>query len=100
MLRQNEVENGVVGVMYKGVFLSYRRGKYTQRNKQILIKIEGINNHREAASFIGRKVIWKSPKGNPLIGKIISVHGRKGVLRASFKKGLPGQAIGAELTIR
>jgi large subunit ribosomal protein L35Ae len=100
MLKQTEVENRGVGVMYKGIFMSYRRGKFTQRNKQILLKIEGINNRKEAAGFIGRKVIWKSPKGNPLIGKIVGVHGRNGVLRVSFKKGLPGQAIGAELTIR
>ena len=85
--------------MYKGVFLSYRLGGHAQRNKQILIRIEGITNRYEAASFIGMKAIWTSLKGNSLIGKIVGVHGRKGVLKASFKKGLPGQAIGTELSI-
>ena len=86
--------------MHTGVFMSYRRGKRTQRNKQILVKIEGITNCEEAARFIGKQVIWKNPNGQPLIGKIISAHGRKGIVKARFKKGLPGQAIGAQLHIR
>jgi large subunit ribosomal protein L35Ae len=83
----------------KGVFVSYRRGKRKQRNNQILIRIEGINNRKEAARFIGREVVWKNPKGTSLRGKVVGVHGRGGTLKASFKKSLPGQAIGSELTI-
>jgi large subunit ribosomal protein L35Ae len=86
--------------MYKGVFRSYRRGKRTQRNKQVLITIEGIDDRNEAASFIGRKVVWSGPKGTSLIGNITGVHGRRGVLRARFMKGLPGQALGTEVAIR
>jgi large subunit ribosomal protein L35Ae len=86
--------------MGKGVFVSYRRGKHTQRNKQILIRIEGINDRDKAARFIGRTVTWKSPRGHPLMGSIVGVHGRRGVVKARFKKGIPGHAIGAELTIR
>jgi large subunit ribosomal protein L35Ae len=86
--------------MDKGIFMSYRRGKRTQRNKQILIKIDGIDDRNAAASFIGRKVIWSGPKGTSLIGNITGVHGRRGVLRARFMKGLPGQALGSEVAIR
>lgn len=87
--------------MEKGIFVSYRRGKHSsQRNKQILVKIKGIDDRNEAASFIGRKVLWRSPKGAFLIGTIVGVHGRGGVVRARFTKGLPGQALGAELLIR
>ena len=85
--------------MDKGVFVSYRRGQRTQHNTQILIAIEGVNDRKGAASFIGRRVIWTSPQGTPLRGKIVGVHGNSGVVKSSFKKGLPGHAIGAELSI-
>jgi large subunit ribosomal protein L35Ae len=86
--------------MEKGVFMIYRRGKHTQRNKQVLIKMKGIDDRKAAARFIGQQVTWTSPTGNPLMGRIVGVHGRRGVVRARFKKGLPGQALGSELTIR
>ena len=93
------VEKKVEESLPKGIFVSYRRGQRTQRNNQILVKILGIKNSNEAARFIGKKVIWKNPRGTALGGTIVGVHGRKGVLRASFKKGLPGQAVGSELDI-
>jgi len=86
--------------MEKGVFVSYRRGKHTLRNKQVLIKMKGIDDRKEVARFIGWQVTWTSPTGNLLRGRIVGVHGRRGVVRARFKKGLPGQALGSELTIR
>ncbi len=86
--------------MEKGKFVSYRRGKHTLRNKQVLIKMNGIDDRKEAARFIGRQVTWTSPMGNLLMGCIVGVHGRRGVVRARFKNGLPGHALGSELTIR
>ncbi len=86
--------------MERGVSVSYRRGKHTQRNHQILIRIEGIDDRKEAAHFIGRKVTWNSPTGSILMGRIVGVHGRRGVVKARFKKGLPGHAIGVAVTIR
>lgn len=86
--------------MEKAVFVSYQRGKHAQRNKQILIRIEGIKDRNEAARFIGRKVTWDSPTDRPQMGTIMGVHGRRGVVKARFKNGLPGHALGSELTIR
>ena len=86
--------------MEKAVFTGYRGGLHTQRNKHVLLTIEHIDTRDKAAQYIGRNVIWRSPKGNTLIGRITGVHGRKGVVRARFKKGLPGQAVGVELDIR
>jgi large subunit ribosomal protein L35Ae len=84
----------------KAVFTGYRGGLRTQRNKQILVKIDRIDTRDKATKYIGRKVVWRNQKGNTLIGKITGVHGRNGVLKARFKKGLPGQAMGAELEVR
>ena len=86
--------------MSKGVFVNYRGGRRTQNNHQILIRIEEITNRKEAARFIGKQVVWKNPKGTSLVGKVVGVHGRRGVLKARFTKSLPGQAVGAELIIR
>jgi large subunit ribosomal protein L35Ae len=65
-----------------------------------LIKIEGISDRKEAASFIGGKAVWNNPRGKTLSGTIVGVLGKNGVVKASFKKGLPGHAVGAELNIR
>lgn len=86
--------------MIKATFLGYGGGRRTRRNKQALIKIDGIENDGDAASFIGRKVVWKSESGGRLVGKIVGIHGKRGVLRAWFRKGLPGQAIGSKLDVR
>ena len=85
--------------MVKCIVVNFRSDKRTQFNKQILIKIDGVNDRKQAASFIGKKVIWNNPQGRSIVGKILGVHGKAGVLKASFRKGLPGQAIGANLNI-
>ena len=71
-----------------------------QRNKQILVKIDQIDDKKKAAAYIGKKATWKSPSGNTLTGNILRVHGGNGLLKANFRKGLPGQAIGKELDIK
>jgi len=86
-------------LLEKALFVNYGGGRRTQRNNQILVRIDQVNDENKAAKYIGRKVTWKSPSGNTLTGKIIRVHGGNGLLKAIFKKGLPGQAVGKELNI-
>jgi ribosomal protein L35AE/L33A len=38
-------------------------------------------------------VVLKYGKNN-FIGKIMGFHGKKGVVKAKFRKGVPGQALG------
>ncbi len=83
----------------KATFIGYRGGQRTQKNKCALIRVEGIDDRDAAAAYIGRRVVWVSPSGRRLIGKVVGVHGRKGVLRVRFRKGLPGDSIGAELDL-
>jgi|TARA_B100001971_G_scaffold59222_1_gene54264 large subunit ribosomal protein L35Ae len=48
--------------------------------------------------MVGLRVGW--PLSEPKIyGKIVGTHGKKGVLRVKFKKGLPGQALGTHVKI-
>lgn len=78
----------------EGVVLGYRRGTNTQYPSEVLVKFYGVESRSDASRLIGRKVIYKDVYGNVFHGKVIGVHGRKGVVRAAFKPNLPGQAIG------
>jgi large subunit ribosomal protein L35Ae len=80
-----------MGVDKEGLILNYRLGRKKQYSKECLIEVLDATPS-EAMQLIGCKVGW--PAGEPKIfGKIISPHGRKGVLRVRFKKGVPGQAL-------
>lgn len=83
----------------KGKVISFRRGKHTYKPRHFIIQVEGITDKEKAKSFLGKKVIWKSPSGKEIRGIITSTHGSKGLLRAVFEKGLPGQAINQEVEI-
>lgn len=83
----------------KGKVISFRRGKKTYKPRHFIIEVEGIKSKEEGKSLIGRKVIWKSKTGKKICGTITATHGNKGLLRAVFEKGLPGQAINTEVTI-
>jgi len=62
-------------------------------SKEILIQFVNSEAIAPAGSFVGKKVVWKNGK-NSLIGQIVGLHGKNGMLKAKFKKGVPGQAIG------
>lgn len=83
----------------QGVITSYRRGRHTQYNNQILIKFD-YETDKDASKLIGKEVIWETKTGKYLTGKITRTHGRKGVVRARFRKGVPGNAIGTTVRIK
>ena len=86
--------------MVKARVIQFRRGRHTYKPRHFLIEIENVDNKEKTKSFIGKEVIWKSPSGKEIKGKITLPHGNKGVVRAIFEKGLPGQAIGTEVEIK
>ena len=51
-----------------------------------------------ATPLIGRKVMWTQGKTS-LAGKIVGFHGRNGMVRVRFTRGLPGQAIGTTVQL-
>ncbi|HEX9862906.1 MAG TPA: 50S ribosomal protein L35ae, partial [Candidatus Bathyarchaeia archaeon] len=51
-----------------------------------------------AGQLIGRKVVWKQGK-NKFVGKIAGFHGKNGVVRVKFRKGVPGQALGTPVEL-
>jgi large subunit ribosomal protein L35Ae len=81
-----------------GVVISHSRGPKTQKPKEYLIQLSGVKSVGEAGQLIGRKVAW--PLGErKCLGKIVSLHGKNGLVRARFRKGVPGQALGSLVEI-
>lgn len=80
--------------------IQFRRGRHTVKERHFLIEIEGVATREDAAKFVGKDVEWKSPAGKIIKGKISSAHGNKGVVRAIFEKGLPGQAVTTKVDIK
>lgn len=76
-----------------GKIINYRLGPKTQRSKQCIIQFAHVNSVSEASMLIGRKVAWENDK-TKILGKIVALHGKKGLVRARFRKGVPAQALG------
>ena len=86
--------------MVKGKVVQFRRGKKTITEKHFLIAIEGTDTREAAEKFVGKEVVWKSPAGREIKGKVSGAHGNKGVIRAIFERGLPGQAVTTEVEVK
>ena len=43
----------------KGIFAGFRRGKRSQNENQALVKIEGLNSRKEAAYYLGKRLLLK-----------------------------------------
>jgi len=67
-------------------------------SKECLIQFAHVDSVSLAGQLIGRKVVWKEGK-NTFVGKIVGFHGKKGVVRAKFRKGEPGQALGTTVEL-
>ena len=86
--------------MVQGKVIQFRRGRKTTHKRHFLIEIPDVTTKEQAEKFAGKEVEWKSPSGKILKGKISSSHGNKGVVRAIFEKGLPGQAVTTNIEIK
>jgi large subunit ribosomal protein L35Ae len=86
--------------MINGKVIQFRRGRHTYKPRHFLIEIENIDNKEKTKEFINKEIVWKSPGGKEIKGKITSAHGNKGLVRAIFEKGLPGQAITQRVEIK
>ena len=71
--------------------VQFRRSRKRIHEHHFIIDVNA-KNRVEAEKFVGKDVSWSSPAGKKIPGKISSPHGNKGLVRAIFEKGLPGQA--------
>lgn len=80
-----------------GRITNYRTGIKAQYPKECLVQIENVTSASLAGKLVGQKVTWKngnSKGASKFTGKIMGAHGRNGMVRVRFTKGVPGQAIG------
>ncbi len=82
----------------KGKVVQFRRSRKRIHERHFILNV-GVNSNEEAKKFIGKKVAWKSPAGKEIVGSISSSHGNKGLVRAIFERGLPGQSKNEEVEI-
>jgi len=83
----------------KGIVVQFRRGRHTVHERHFLLDL-GMTNREEAKKMAGKIVVWKSPAGKEIEGKISDAHGTKGLVRAIFARGLPGQAVTTEVEVK
>ncbi|HRZ85268.1 MAG TPA: 50S ribosomal protein L35ae [Candidatus Paceibacterota bacterium] len=85
----------------KGKVIQFRQGRHTVTEKHFILDF-GFKTRAEAEKSIGKEVTWTSPgvKKKVITGKISGAHGNKGLVRAIFEKGLPGQALTTEVEMK
>ncbi len=81
-----------------GVLVNYVIGPRSQTSKQCLIKFAHVTSPGEASRLVGRKIVWKGST-EASIGVVIAIHGRNGLVKARFRKGVPGQALGTAVEL-
>lgn len=84
----------------KAKVISFRIGRKTYTPRHFILQVGKVEKRQDAEKLIGKIAVWKSPAGKEIKGKIVASHGNKGLVRAIFEKGLPGQAINTEVEIK
>jgi large subunit ribosomal protein L35Ae len=82
----------------KGIIVQFRRSRHRIKERHYLLDL-GFSDREEAKKSAGKVVVWKSSAGKAISGKISDAHGNKGLVRAIFETGLPGQAITEEVEV-
>ncbi|MCU0642490.1 MAG: 50S ribosomal protein L35ae [archaeon] len=83
----------------KGIVIQFRRSRHRIHERHYLLDL-GLKTRDEAKKMAGKIVEWKSPAGKIIKGKISDAHGNKGIVRAIFETGLPGQAMTNEVEVK
>jgi len=77
-----------------GRITNYRTGIREQTSNECLIEFENVNSAGLAGKLVGQKVSWTNGT-TKLIGKIRGPHGKNGMVRVRFVRGVPGEAVGS-----
>ena len=78
--------------------VQFRRSRKRIHERHFIIDVNA-KSRNDAEKFIGKSIHWSSPAGKKISGKITSAHGNKGLVRAIFESGLPGQARNTEAEV-
>jgi len=78
--------------------MNYHIGIRTQSSRECLIQFANVDSAAQAGHLLGQKVVWKG-ENKKFIGQIVGFHGKNGVVKVRFKKGVPGQALGTTVEL-
>ena len=84
----------------EGVIKNFRRSMHTTTMNHMIVYLDSSESREKAAKLVGKEVVWKSPAGKEIKGKVASAHGNKGAIRVIFEKGMPGQSVGTKVELR
>jgi len=87
-------------MIMKAIVSAYRGSHHTQHNNQMILVSDELKSREDAEKIAGKKAVWTSTSGKNIEGIITKPHGNKGAVRVRFDNGgLPGQALGTEISI-
>ena len=86
-------------IFMKGIVVQFRRSRKRIHERHYLLDL-GLSKREDAKKMAGKEVVWKSSSGKEIKGTISDAHGNKGLVRAIFEKGLPGQAVTTEIEVK
>ena len=84
----------------QGTIVNFRLSRHVKSPNHMIVSVESITDKEKAKSLVGKTVVWKSPAGKEIKGKVASSHGNKGCIRVIFEKGMPGQSISSKVEIK
>lgn len=83
----------------RGIVVSQRRGRNSIHEYQAIVEVGGVTSREQASTLRGKRVVWTTPGGRKMVGKVLAPHGNKGRVRVRFPDGVPGQMIGSVVEI-
>ncbi len=83
----------------KATIVNFRLSRHTKSEKQMVLVVKDVKNREQAEKLKNKTVIWKTPSGKKITGKVLAPHGNSGALKVEFETGMPGQAVGTKVEI-
>jgi len=86
--------------LLQGVIRGPRLGMKSFKKHQYLARFDGVSSREEAARLLmGRKVACMISRRSRVIGRVVGLHGKNGVVRIRFRKGLPEPSNGLPVIV-
>jgi len=83
----------------KAVVVNFCGGKTSKKGNHLVVELEGVKSKDAASKLVGKKIFWTSPAGKKISGEVKKAHGNSGAVKAVMEKGLPGTALGKEISV-
>ncbi|MBR9690483.1 50S ribosomal protein L35ae [Candidatus Woesearchaeota archaeon] len=84
----------------KAVIANFRMSRHRQYDNQMVIRVDSVDSKEKASKLVGKQVVWKTSGDKEIKGRVSSAHGNSGAVRVLFETGMPGQAVGAQVSIK